>query len=292
MQKGQEYSKDGFIFVGINYRLGALGFLSGPAVMADGDQNAGLLDQRFAFEWIKKNIHLFGGASDRVTAIGESGGGGSILALMVGRNVKAPFAQVISQSPAMSPTISTPETVYNEFLSRLNVSSLAEARELDSTAVIRANSDQIGAAPATTYLYGMVKDAKSMPDHLDVLFQRGDFDKSVKVLSGVNVLEGGFFFDPTDKTEDDIRRWVNNVVPDLTVEQLDELSNEIYPPLFDGCQGYTDQDSRQMSISGDAYFYCNFLAVNNAFNGTSHACKSFRTNFSFCLSLCHSSTQD
>lgn len=274
MTKGQEYSKDGFIFVSINYRLGAFGFLSGPAVVQDGDQNAGLLDQRFAFEWVQKNIRLFGGAPDRVTAMGESVGGGSILALTVGPGVKAPFAQAISQSPAMNPTIAAPAGAYDEFLSRLNVSSLAEARELDSAAVIRANSEQIGAAPPTSYVFGAVKDAKSMPEHLDLLFHRGDFDKSVKILTGVNSFEGGFFFDPATKTEDDVRAVVNNSMPGMTSEQMGELTNNVYPPKFDGSQGYTDQDSRQMTIWGDAYFYCNFLALNEAYNGTSHACKS------------------
>ncbi|TQV99795.1 acetylcholinesterase [Cordyceps javanica] len=271
MQKGQQYSKDGFIFVALNYRLGAFGFLSGPAVLQDGDQNAGLLDQRFAFEWVQRNIHLFGGAPDRVTAMGESGGGGSILALMVGPGVKAPFSQVIAQSPAMNPTIVAPAGAFDEFLTRLNVSSLAEARKLDSTAVIRANSEQIGDAPPTSYVFGMVKDAKSMPAHLDVLLRRGDFDKAVRVLSAVDTLEGGFFFDPAAKTDDAVRKVIATTMPGMSASQLDELSNQIYPSLFDGSQGYIDQSSRQITINGDAYFYCNFLAVNEASNGAAHA---------------------
>lgn len=276
MQRGQDYSADGFVFVALNYRLGALGFLSGPAVLRDGDQNAGLLDQRFALEWVRDNIPLFGGASDRVTAMGESGGGGSILALMVGGPgaVKAPFAQVVAQSPAMNPTIAAPAGAFDEFLARLNVSSLGEARALDSAAVMRANAEQIGAAPPTSYVFGMVRDAKSMPQHLDVLFRRSDFDKSVKVLSAVNTLEGGFFFGPAARTDEAVRGVVATTMPNMTTSQLDELTREMYPPLFDGSQGYTDQGSRQMSINGDGYFYCNFLAVNEAFKGTAHACKS------------------
>ena len=67
---------DGLVFVAMNYRLGALGFLSGPTVQAVGGvSNAGLLDQRLALEWIQKYIHLFGGDPDRVTITGESAGG-------------------------------------------------------------------------------------------------------------------------------------------------------------------------------------------------------------------------
>lgn len=67
------------VFVAMNYRLGAFGWLSGPTLQKDGDANAGLLDQRLALEWIQENIHLFGGDPNRVTVFGESAGGGSIM---------------------------------------------------------------------------------------------------------------------------------------------------------------------------------------------------------------------
>lgn len=67
------------IFVAINYRLGAFGFLSGPTVQSDGVANAGLLDQRLALEWVQEHISKFGGDPNQVTVMGESAGGGSIL---------------------------------------------------------------------------------------------------------------------------------------------------------------------------------------------------------------------
>lgn len=53
-------SAPGIIHVAINYRLGALGWLSGPTFNASGGLlNAGLYDQRMAFQWIQSYIHLF-----------------------------------------------------------------------------------------------------------------------------------------------------------------------------------------------------------------------------------------
>lgn len=56
------------IYVSINYRLGALGWSSGPSYNEEGGvSNLGLYDQRFALEWVQNNIHLFGGDKNRVS---------------------------------------------------------------------------------------------------------------------------------------------------------------------------------------------------------------------------------
>lgn len=44
------------VFVNFNYRVGALGFLASEKIRADGDLNAGLLDQRKLLEWVQKYI--------------------------------------------------------------------------------------------------------------------------------------------------------------------------------------------------------------------------------------------
>ena len=47
------------VLVTLNYRLGALGFLTTGDNAAPG--NVGLLDQRMALEWVRDNIDAFAG---------------------------------------------------------------------------------------------------------------------------------------------------------------------------------------------------------------------------------------
>ncbi len=63
-----------FYKVSLNYRLGVWEFLQTPQLLAEGNSNAGLLDQRLAFRWIKENIGAFGGDTNRITIWGESAG--------------------------------------------------------------------------------------------------------------------------------------------------------------------------------------------------------------------------
>uniref|UniRef100_A0A1B0GPC5 Carboxylic ester hydrolase n=1 Tax=Phlebotomus papatasi TaxID=29031 RepID=A0A1B0GPC5_PHLPP len=63
------------VFVTINYRVGIMGFLSTEDEVVPG--NMGLKDQVVALQWVKENIHLFGGNPDSVTITGLSAGGAS-----------------------------------------------------------------------------------------------------------------------------------------------------------------------------------------------------------------------
>lgn len=70
-----------FITVEIQYRLGAFGYLASSNVKSQGQLNAGLLDQRYALEWVQEHIARFGGDPTRVTVGGESSGAGSAMYL-------------------------------------------------------------------------------------------------------------------------------------------------------------------------------------------------------------------
>lgn len=67
-----------FIFVAVQYRVGAYGFMPGKELQEEGSSNAGLLDQRMGLEWVADNIAAFGGDPDQVTIWGESAGAISV----------------------------------------------------------------------------------------------------------------------------------------------------------------------------------------------------------------------
>ena len=91
------------IVVTINYRLGAFGWFTHPAVQGnqtgiDKTSNFGTLDIIHALKWVNKNIKLFGGNPDNITIFGESAGGHNVLSLMVAPQAKGLFHKAISQS--------------------------------------------------------------------------------------------------------------------------------------------------------------------------------------------------
>lgn len=98
---GSRLAKRGnVIVVTFNYRVGALGFLSHPAINAEGHPyaNYGIMDQQAALRWVNQNIAAFGGDPGNVTLFGQSGGGTSVMANLASPTAKGLFQRVINQS--------------------------------------------------------------------------------------------------------------------------------------------------------------------------------------------------
>ena len=148
IKASQQTDAHGVIFVSLNYRLGAFGWLSGPTLQSDGVANAGLYDQRLALQWVQDHIELFGGDPSRVTVMGESAGGGSIMHQITafgGLKGPAPFQQAILQSPGFYNVASyeQQEQTFDTFLGLLNVTTLEEVRGLPFEQLQAANVIQV-----------------------------------------------------------------------------------------------------------------------------------------------------
>lgn len=102
---GEAVSREGAVFVNLNYRVGPMGFLALPELSAESPRgtsgNYGFLDQIAALEWVKRNIPRFGGDPDNVTIVGQSAGSMSVLTLQASPLAKGLFHRAVGMSGAM-----------------------------------------------------------------------------------------------------------------------------------------------------------------------------------------------
>lgn len=93
------------VFVTLNYRLGAMGFLALPSLSSedpDAAGNYGMLDQQAALRWIQTNIRNFGGDPARVTIAGQSAAASSVCNHLSSPSARGLFARAIHQSGSCS----------------------------------------------------------------------------------------------------------------------------------------------------------------------------------------------
>ena len=96
----------GIVWVTVNYRLGALGFMAHPELVGESPHhssgNYGLMDQIAALQWVHKNIAAFGGDPHNVTLAGESAGAWDTAVLMTVPSAKGLFHRAIQESGAVA----------------------------------------------------------------------------------------------------------------------------------------------------------------------------------------------
>ena len=140
--QGEGLVRRGVIFVSMNYRLGALGFLDVSSFSTPErplECNLGLRDVVAALEWVRDNIAIFGGDASNVTLFGESAGANAVTTLMTVPAAAGLFARAIAQSSPANAVYPRDVTAQwaGEFVELL--SEVADDLSTDST-----SSDEAG----------------------------------------------------------------------------------------------------------------------------------------------------
>ncbi|KAJ5375148.1 Carboxylesterase type B [Penicillium concentricum] len=266
----RENGSPGIIYVGVNYRLGAFGWLSGEKFRSGGGvPNAGLYDERLALEWVQRHITKFGGDPSRVTVMGVSAGGGSITMQLTayGRAIRPPFAQIIAQSPAWEPGTKTPaieDDLLDTFLTLLNVSSLEEARRLPSQALLDANYELVASRPYASGVLGPAIDGDFVPDSPKRLLLERKVDPSVRILTSYTANEG-FMLAPANVTNDaTFDRYVDVLLRSANASVRAHVTQVLYPPIFNGSWPYHSQHERANLFWSELSTTCNTRYLHRA----------------------------
>lgn len=266
---------EGVIYVAMNYRLGAFGWLGGPTIGADGTPNVGLYDQRFALEWVQQYIHLFGGDPTRVTVFGESAGGGSIEHQITayGGLMPVPFQRAIPQSPGFQTRSSAYdlEGQLQRFMSLTNTTTLDELRALPSSTLIAANTLQVFQSEFGSFTYGPAVDGYFVPALPGQSLAEGHFAQNVEVMVGHNLDEGLLFTPFIYNSDDGFMLYLQQAFPHATQDVLSYITNTLYPAVFDGSLGYKDNIARLALLISEVFFTCNDYFFGEAYNGKDYA---------------------
>ncbi|KAF5595001.1 carboxylesterase type B [Fusarium pseudocircinatum] len=274
-------SPEGLVFVSANYRLGALGWLAGskldPETMV---ANAALYDQRLALEWIQDNIHQFGGDPTRVTIMGESAGGASIyhhLTAFGGKDEAKLFQRAIPQSTGWVHIANEKleNDVIDKFLALAMVTDLEAAKKLSTEEVQKANRLLISNSAWGTSTMGPFVDGLYVPENPDKLFAEGRHIQNVDLLIGFNEDEGLIFTSPESNDDAGYRRFLESTYSNASPETLDHIETTLYPPVFDGSYGYTNQTGRASVTKAESEFTCKYGFLQAAYGNRA---KSYRFN--------------
>jgi para-nitrobenzyl esterase len=211
------------VVVTINYRLGALGFLSHPELTAESEHhssgNYGLLDQMAALRWVQENITQFGGDPHNVTIWGQSAGALSVATLMAspvaeGLFQKAQTDSGLGVSGFPMATLDAAEQNGIKFATEHHAASIKELRALTADALVYVPDPKAGMAGAFRFV--PIVDGWVLPDTPTTMNAKGS-DKNVPVIAGYQADEPALYFQPI-QTLDDYHQMIQKRYGDMAGE--------------------------------------------------------------------------
>ncbi|KAJ8072039.1 hypothetical protein PM082_015597 [Marasmius tenuissimus] len=251
------------VIASVYYRLDALGFLSHPRFddPANGDSNAGFLDQIEALRWVKANIESFGGNPGQVTINGESAGGGSDQYHLVANEDEKLFHGAIAQSVwrARAPTPEQQEPLFENFAANAGcgtgefVEKLACLRDVDVDTLTRARNEVYNFDhPYDEFL--PVVDGKVIIGHPTSLAEQGEFAK-VPLIVGSTSNETA-----ARGSSDNITIALQTSYPGLSNQDIQDILEVAPASDFDSAA------QRFQVVTGESLFICARRILGEAYS--------------------------
>lgn len=136
------------VVIGLNYRLGPLGFIELPALKhgsaLENSGNFTLLDISAALDWVAANVVHFGGNPGNITVAGHSAGGRDVMAILTSPLFKGKFQKAMSFSG--SQTMSAPEwseEIHAKAFAKLALEDGKAADEAAALAWVKQDSQEV-----------------------------------------------------------------------------------------------------------------------------------------------------
>ncbi|KAH8690582.1 carboxylesterase [Talaromyces proteolyticus] len=242
-----------FVIVEPNYRLNAFGFLPGKEIKNSrtADLNVGLLDQQFAIEWVKRNIHHFGGNPNNISIWGQSAGAGSVVGQILASSQAGLFLfnKATTSSPFWPKTYQyddpEAEAIYDQLVSLTGCGqakdSLVCLKEVDVQTIRNASLiiDSDHTYTTSSYTWAPVIDNEFLKESLTTTIKNRNVN--IDFIYGVyNAHEGENFIPPGLQNISTVNEynsslasydtWLRGFLPRFTEAQLGEV-NRLYPAV-------------------------------------------------------------
>ncbi len=238
-------ARQGVVVVSVQYRLGVFGFLSHPALTAEGGGASGnyaLMDLIAALRWVRGNIVSFGGDPTNVTLVGHSAGAQDVGLLMLAPQARGLFARGVLESGTpgfgFAPrTLAQNEAIGVDLARAAGVtgdasaaSGLAALRQASGSDLLKAAKGLVAPIDDQSFIWTQaVVDGTVLPRAPDALLADGG---TAPMIVGDSAREIPLFGDDPDRA----RAWIKT---ELAADALLKVYglDQVQPPAPDPIEG-------------------------------------------------------